>query len=89
MDWSDAIDHFTEGDFTCRNETVFVLICDAVCVAGQNDQVPLRFANEECVIADGADGRRPDGLVVAADFSQLVLLAVLAGNVFDDADALH
>lgn len=68
---------------------MLILIGDAVCITGQDDQVALGFTDEEGVLADGADGCRPDGLVVAADFSKLVLLAVLARNEFDDTDAFH
>lgn len=89
MNWSDTVNHFAKGDFTSRNEAVFILICDAVCVSGQDNQIALGFTDEEGVLADRADSRRPDGLVVAADFSQFVFFAVLAGDVFDDADTFH
>lgn len=89
MNWADAVDHFAQGNLACRDEAVLVLVCDAVRVSGQHDQVALGFADEEGVFANGADCCGPDGLVVAADFLQLIFLAVHTWDIFDDADALH
>lgn len=89
MDRADAVDHLSQAKLAGRDETVPILLCDAIGVSGQNNEVSLGFAHKQGVVADGRHGSAPNGLVMAADFNELVLGPVAAGDVFHDADALH
>lgn len=86
---TNPIDHFTQSDFTRRDETTLVLFGDAALVTREHDEVTLGLADEEHVLFDGGDSRAPDSLVVSTNFYQFVVGAVLALGPLDDAHALH
>lgn len=89
MDRADAIDHLSQGKLACRDETVLILLCDTVCVSRQHNQISLCVAHKQGLVADGRHGGAPDGLIMAADFDELVIGTVAAWDVFYDANAFH
>lgn len=89
MNRTDAVDHLSQGDLARRDETVFILVGDAVGVARQDDQIALGFTEKERVFVDRGHGRAPDRLIVAPDLFQLILNPILARDVLHNAHTLH
>lgn len=89
VDWTDAVDHFAEVDLASCDKALFILGCDAVRIAGQDNEVALGFAHEKRIIINRGDGCAPHSLVVPSNFNQLVLGAILAWHIFDDTYTLH